>query len=137
MTTKNLVNWRAGETEYKFSLKTQIDRVAQMFSQRLETSSANLLVAETILVDTCVKAVQTLEAMLPFPDDQYVKDLATLGPMPKESLKAINDWAVKKFALLMFLMKRKRLLLEEVEDEIEEGRPDEVEFGAAMDGVPQ
>ena len=30
-----MINWRAGETEYKFSLKTQIDRVAQMFSQRI------------------------------------------------------------------------------------------------------
>ena len=123
MTTKNMINWRAGETEYKFSLKTQIDRVAQMFSQRLETSSANLLVAETILVDTCVKSVQCLEAMLPFQDDIYVRDLAALGQMPKDSLWEINAWSVKKFALLMFLMKRKRLLLEEVEEEIEEGRP--------------
>jgi len=137
VTTKNMVNWRSGETEYKFSLKTQIDRVAQMFSQRLETSSANLLTAETILVDTCVKSVQCLEAMLPFPDDQYNRDLELLGAMPSGNLKKINEWVVKKFALLMFLMKRKRLLLEEVEDEIEEGRPDEVEFGAATEGVPQ
>jgi hypothetical protein len=106
-----------------------------MFSQRLETSSANLAVAETILVDTCVKAVNTLEAMLPFQDAIYEKDIKTLGATPT-GLKEINNWCMKKFALLMFLMKRKRLLLEEVEDEIEEGAPEDVvDFGGAKDGA--
>jgi hypothetical protein len=120
MPARGFTNWKSNEFEYRFSLKLQIDKIAELFSTRLETTSANIAAGQQIMLDTAISAIGAMEAMLsPFEDKEYKAAIGELKALPAEGIKARHEWALKKFALLIKLMKRKRMLPEETTEEIE------------------
>jgi hypothetical protein len=120
MPARGFTNWKSNEFEYRFSLKVQIDKIAELFSTRLESTSANISAGQQILLDTTISAIGAMEAMMsPFKDTVYNEAIKTLGKKPPDGIMARHEWALSKFGLLVELMKRKRMLPEETTEEIE------------------
>lgn len=113
------------EYEFKINLSRQIDRIAELLSEKIELGSTDTEKAQKILVSAKLNSVDTLEAMLKFYlkyDEEYQKELEKLlkeyavKMRDKNSHKAVlakEEFAEKKFALLMDFMGRKGWLIEE------------------------
>ena len=119
-------SFRTSEIEYKINLSKHIDRIGMLFSMAVSERHTNLKLAQRIMVDNQITSINFLEKMLqPYPDGQYMNEIGVV----KLSNDTLNDrqiYAEKKFGLLMELMQRKRMLIEETVEEVKEGIEEEI-----------
>lgn len=127
-------SFKSSEIEYKINLSKQIDRIADMFSQKIDERHTNMAKAQSILISSQLVAVNFLERMLqPYQDDKYKEALKGIRNEHKKG-KGVNDKQVfteEKFGLLLELMSRKRMLMEEGVEDLEETElpPDDEKAG--------
>ncbi len=128
--------YKSAEFGYKINLSKQIDRITELFSQKIDERHEDIALSQKLAVNVQLTAVNILERMLqPYLDDAYKNGMKTLEKkydMDKKEKnvqwKNINekqDFIEEKFGLLMELMNRKRMLMEESVEEIEEGLSEE------------
>ena len=119
-------SFRTSEIEYKINLSKHIDRIGMLFSMAVSERHTNLKLAQRIMVDNQITSINFLEKMLqPYLDGQYMNEIGVV----KLSNDTLNDrqiYAEKKFGLLMELMQRKRMLIEETVEEVKEGIEEEI-----------
>lgn len=128
-------SYKSGEIEYKVSVSKQIDRIAELFSQKMDERS-NVRQTQKVMIESQTIAINIFERMLqPYHDEDYKTAIKKL----KEEMKTIEgmtqkqEFAEKKFGLLMELMNRKRMLMEETVEEVQEGEiPEESEEDAPI-----
>jgi len=118
------------EIAYKNTLANQIDRIAILFSTKIDTNVQNSNQAYRMLVAAQRKAVDILEDMLaPYFDMKYIKAMKLLKSRYKKSLKNPDDkvrietqeeYTAKKFRKIMRLMDRENLLLQLTRTEVHE-----------------
>ena len=130
-------HFKVDEINYKENVSNQIDRIAQLFSEKISTNERiDFVTAQKIHVDTIKNAVEALEIML-FPyceeDEMYqnlkkeAEKLLKKSEKEEDEIKKLRlklEYARKKWMALMILMDRKRMLLEEAAL-IDEGFEDE------------
>lgn len=122
----NIQTFKSGELDYRVNLSKQIDRIADLFSKQIEATHLNIAEAQKMLIDTQTMSVEMLGYMLiPYMDDEYNGDAEKLKTDNggKDKIREKQQYAMERYGLLMKLMNRKHLLIEEVEEEVSEKYP--------------
>jgi len=117
--------WRTDEIAFKVNVAQQIDRVAKLFSERIQ-SQENIALSQKIKIDTIKEAVEALEIMMwPYcvEDDEYLEQVEDVNKIIEnvenevdeyKKLKLKLEYAKEKWKLLMRLMDKLGMLLERV-----------------------
>jgi len=119
------------ELPFKMNLANQIERIAELFSQKVEIGLANIAISQSILIDSQSMAVDTLETMLePYLDENYhnIVDAMIISDRKRDNQKN----AMKKFGLLIRVMARNHMLIEGVLEDVKEG---EAELDMPIDSL--
>jgi len=125
------------ELPYKITLNEQIGRIAELFSTKLEVGVSNMNLAQRLLVNTQENAVNVLDAMFPYKDSVYNTAVGALDKPKKDRLIERQDVAMEKFGLLIELMKRNRMLMEGIMEDIEMGIEEEGGTEDTDDAAPE
>jgi len=120
-----LAEYQVKEYEFKINLSRQIDRIAALLSEKIDTRTTDFAKSQKILVTAKLNAVDALEAMLKFywkNDANYKEEIKKLQKEYNDKIHDKNDYkatiakeefAEKKFGILMDFIGMKGWLIEE------------------------
>jgi len=111
--------YKTEDINFKINVSMQINRISELFSQKIDERHSDITLAQKIRVDTIINAIDALEIMMfPYIDNEYKEGIKKLRNEIKkiekkdDKINAKLKFAKKKWALLMQLMDKNKMLLE-------------------------